>query len=39
MVDESEGVVTWIVGLSSDGCPTVRRDITGGEKLVVELGG
>jgi hypothetical protein len=37
MVDESEGVVTWIVGLSSDGCPTVRRDTTGGEKQVVEL--
>ncbi len=37
MVDESEGVVTWIVGLSSDGCPTIRRDTTGGEKLVVEL--
>lgn len=37
MVDESEGVVTWIVGLTGTACPTVTRDAVGGEKLVVEL--
>jgi hypothetical protein len=39
MTDEFEGVVTWIVGLSGSGCPTVVRDSSGGEKLVIELGG
>jgi len=38
MVDESEGVVTWIVGLSGSGCPTISRD-TSGERLVVRLAG
>jgi hypothetical protein len=38
MTDEFEGVVTWIVGLSGTGCPTVVRDSSGGEKLVIELG-
>jgi hypothetical protein len=37
MVDESEGVVTWIVGLVGTGCPTVTRDAVGGERLVLEL--
>jgi hypothetical protein len=39
MTDEFEGVVTWIVGLSGAGCPTVVRDSSGGEKLVIELAG
>ena len=39
MTDEFEGVVTWIVGLSGTGCPTVVHDTSGGEKLVIELGG
>lgn len=37
MTDESEGVVTWIVGLIGSGCPTVTRDATGGEKLIIDL--
>jgi hypothetical protein len=39
MTDEFEGVVTWIVGLTGTGCPTVVRDSSGGEKLVIELAG
>lgn len=37
MTDESEGVVTWIVGLTGSGCPTVTRDAASGEKLVIDL--
>jgi hypothetical protein len=37
MTDEFEGVVTWIVGLTGTGCPTVVHDSSGGEKLVIEL--
>ena len=39
MTDESEGVVTWIVGLTGSGCPTLIRDPSGGERLVLELAG
>jgi hypothetical protein len=39
MVDESEGVVTWIVGLSGSGCPTIRAETSGGTRLIVELAG
>lgn len=39
MVDESEGVVTWIVGLSGSGCPMISRDTSGGERLVVRVAG
>jgi hypothetical protein len=37
LVDDFEGVVSWIVGLNGPGCPTVRRDTSGGERLIVEL--
>jgi hypothetical protein len=37
MVDEFEGVVTWIVGLSGDGCPTILTELSGGTRLIVEL--
>ena len=37
LVDEFEGVVSWIVGLDGPGCPTVKRDTSGGEHLIIEL--
>ncbi len=37
LVDESEGVVSWIVGLDGPGCPTVTRTTSGGEQLVIAL--
>lgn len=37
MTDESEGVITWILGLTGSGCPTLTRDPSGGERLVLEL--
>jgi hypothetical protein len=37
LYDDFEGVVGWIVGLDGPGCPTVRRDTSGGERLVIQL--
>lgn len=37
MTDEFEGVVTWIVGLSGSGCPTITPSTSGPTQLVIEL--
>ena len=39
MVDEFEGVVTWIVGLAGTGCPVITAPTVGGTKVVIELAG
>jgi hypothetical protein len=37
LVDDFEGVVSWIVGLDGPGCPRVSGTTSGGGQLVVEL--
>ena len=40
MNDASEGVISWILGTVGNGCVSVRRDTTAGERLIIEvLGG
>lgn len=37
VVDEFEGIVTWIVGYDGSGCVTLRRESNGGQRLVLEI--